>query len=65
MGLIENNGIAGRQQFGNAFIAQHYIGKKQVMINDDEISFHRLAPCGQDKAFFVMRAILAKAVIAR
>ena len=35
------------------------------MIDDDEISFHRLAPCGQHKAFPVMRAVLAKAVIAR
>ncbi len=63
--LVENHGIAGRQQFRQPFVAQHHIGKKQVMIDHDHICGLSPAARFQHKAVLVIGAFLPQAVVAR
>jgi hypothetical protein len=65
MRFVENHRVARRQQFGRAFVAQHHVGKKQVMIDHHQIGGQRFAARRQDEAFLVLRAVLAEAVVAR
>ncbi len=60
--LVEDDRVAGRQQLGHAFVAQHDVGEEQVVIDDDQVGRHRLAPRLHDEAVLVVRAILAEAV---
>ena len=62
--LVEDDGIAGRQQLGHAFVLEHHVGKEQVVIDDHHVGRQRLAAGGENKAFLVIRAILAEAVVA-
>ncbi len=62
--LVEDHRVAGRQQLGHAFVAQHHVGEEQVVIDDDQVGRHRLAPRLHDEAVLVVRAILAEAVFA-
>ena len=65
MRLVENHCVTGGQQFCRALVAQHHIGKEQMVINHHQIGSQRLAPGSEHEAFLVVRAILAKAVLAR
>ena len=39
-----------RQQFGDAAVAQGHVGEEQMVIDDDDVGGHRLAPCAHDVA---------------
>jgi hypothetical protein len=65
VGFVEDDRVAGRQQFGHALVAEHDVGEEKMVIDDDEVGRHRLAPRLHDEAFLVVRAFLAEAVVAR
>ncbi len=65
MRLVEYHSVAGGQQFRNAFVAQHHIGEKQVVIDHHDIGFHRLGTGMEHETFLVVRAFLAQAVFTR
>ena len=63
--LVENHRVAGGQQFRHAFVAQHHIGEKEVVIDHHQIGRHRVAPRLHDEAVLVVRTLLAETVFAR
>ena len=63
--FVEDHRVAGRQQFGHALVAQHHVGKEQVVIDHDQIGGHRLLARLHDEAVLVVRAVLPQAVVAR
>ncbi|SPX76033.1 Uncharacterised protein [Morganella morganii] len=63
MRLIENNHIRLRDKLPETGVFHHAIRHKQVMVDHHHIRFQRLAPGLQHKAFFILRAVAAEAVI--
>ncbi len=63
--LVEDHRVAGRQQLGHAFVAQHHVGEEQMVIDHHHVGRQRLAPRLHDEAVLVVRAVLAQAVLAR
>src|SRR5450759_1457489 len=63
--FVENHGVAGRQQFGHAFVLEHHIGEEKMMVDHDDVGVERFAPRGHDEALLVLLAVLAQAVLAR
>ena len=41
--LVQDHRVAGRQQLGQSFVAQHHVGEEQMMIDDDDIGIQRVA----------------------
>ena len=62
--FVEDHRVAGGQQFRHTFVAQHHVGKEQVMIDHHQIRRHGRLARLHDEAFLVIRAILAQTVIA-
>jgi len=62
--FVEHRRVHRRQQFGDAAVAQRHVGEEQVMVDDDEVGRHRLAPRLHDVALAVLRAFGAQAVLA-
>ena len=60
--FVKYDGVHGGQQFGNAFFAQHHVGKKQVVIDHNDVGGLRVLACLHDEAFLVVRAIRAEAI---
>ena len=60
--FVEDHGIAGRQQFGQPFIAQHDVGEKQMMIHDDHVGSQRFLACVHHEALVEVCALAAKAI---
>ncbi len=65
MRFIEHDGVAGRQQLGHAFVAQHRVGKEQVVIDHHDIGRQRVAPRTHHETVVPLAALLAQAVLAR
>ena len=63
--FVENDRVAGRQQFGGSFVTQHHVGEKEVVIDDHQIGGQGFAACRKYETFLVARAILAETVFAR
>ena len=63
--LVENHRVAGRQQFAHALVAQHHVGEEKVVIDHHHVGVHRVAPRLHHEALFLVRAVLAEAVVAR
>ena len=63
--LVKNHRIAGGQQLGHTLIAQHHIGKKQMVVDYYHLGIKRLAPRRQDEALLVIGTRLPEAVFAR
>jgi len=62
--LVEDHGVALRQQLPRAFVAQHDVGEEQVVVHHHNVRLQRLAPRLEDEALLVIRALLAQAVLA-
>ena len=41
--LVEDHRVAGGQQLRHALVAQHHVGKEQVMVHHHDVRLHRLA----------------------
>ena len=63
--LVENHRVAGREELGRTFVAQHHVGKEQMVIDHHHVGSHGVASRREDEAVLVMRAVLAEAVVAR
>ena len=63
--LVEHRRIDGRQQLGDAAVAQRHVGEEQVVVDDHQVGRHRVAPRLHHVAVAVSRAIGAEAVVAR
>ena len=63
--LVEDRDLDARQQLRHAAVAQRHVGEEQVMVDDDEVGEHRLAPRLHHVALAVLRAFAAEAVLAR
>jgi hypothetical protein len=63
--FVEDHGVGGGQQFGHAGIAQHNVGKEQVMVDDHEVGLLRLLAGAHHEAFLVVRTFAAQAVVPR
>ena len=57
--------VAGGQQLGDAFVAQHDVGEEQVVVDDDDVGLERVLARLHHEALVVVRAVLAEAVLAR
>ena len=62
MRLVEDHRIAGRQQFGQAFIAQHDIGEKQMVVHDDDVGAERFFARIHHETFVEVRALAAQTI---
>ena len=63
--LVENEGVAGRQQLGDAFVTQHHIGEEQVMVHHHQVGRERIPARAHHEAVPVVGTFLPKAVVAR
>ena len=63
--LVEDRHLDARQQLGHAAVAQRHVGEEQVVVDDDQVGRHRLAPRLHDVAGAVLGALAAEAVLAR
>ena len=64
MRLVEDDGIARGQQFGEAFVAQRDVGEEEVVIDDDDIGIERVLAGLHHEAVAIKRAVAAEAVVA-
>ena len=64
MGLVENHRVAGRQQLGQAFVAQHDVGKEQMMVDDDNVGIQCILARLHDETFLMKRAVRPETVVA-
>ena len=62
--LVKYHGVHAGQQLGHARFAHGQVGKKQVVVDDDDVCRQRLAPRVVDVAILVLRALAAQAVFA-
>ena len=62
--LVENHRVAGRQDFRDTLVAQHHIGKKQMVVNHHHIRLQRLLARLHHKTFVVVLALRSETVIA-
>ena len=62
--LVEDRGVDGRQQFGDAAVAQRHVGEEQVVVDDHQVGRHRFAPRLHHVAGAVLGALAAQAVLA-
>ena len=65
MRLVEDHRVACGQQLREPLVAQHHVGKKQVMIDDDDIGIERVLARLQYEAFLVERTVRTQTVVAR
>ena len=65
VGLVEDDGVAGRQQFAHAFVLEHHVGEEQVVVDHHHVGRQRVLARGHDEAALGVRAFLAQAVLAR
>jgi hypothetical protein len=63
--LVEDRDLDARQQLGDAAVAQRHVGEEEMMVDDDDVGEHRLAPRLHHVALAVLRAFAAEAVLAR
>ena len=63
--FVEDHRVARRQELGNAFVAQHHVGKKEMMVDHHDVGGERVAARTHHEAIAVVRATLAEAVVAR
>ncbi len=63
--LVEDHGVAGGQQLGDALVAQRDVGEKQVMVDHHHVGRERVLARAHHEAVLVVRAFLAEAVFAR
>ena len=63
--LVENESVAGRQQLGDAFVAQHHVGEEQVMIHHHQVRRERVPARAHHEAVPVVGTLLPEAVVAR
>ena len=61
--FVEDHCVGGGQQFGHAGIAQHNVGKEQVMVDDHKVGLLRLLAGAHHEAFLVVRTFAAQAVV--
>jgi len=62
---VENEGVASRQQLGDAFVAQHHIGEEQVMVHHHQVGGERIPARAHHEAVSVVGTFLPEAVVAR
>jgi hypothetical protein len=62
--LVEDDGVRGREQIGDAFLAQCEVGEEEMMVDDDDVGIHRRAPRLDDEAAVVVSALRAEARVA-
>ncbi len=62
--LVENHRVAGGQQLRHAFVTQHHIGKKQMVIDHHHVGLHGLGPRFEHKTIAMRRAFLPQTVVA-
>ena len=55
--LVEDHRVAGRQQLGEALVAQHHVGEEEMMVDDDDVGVERRLARLQHEAVAVMRAV--------
>ncbi len=65
MRFVEDRQLDARQQLGDAAVAQRHVGEEEMVVDDDDVGEHRLAPRLHDVALAVLRALAAEAVLAR
>ena len=64
MRLVEDDRVACGQELGEPFVAQHDVGKKQMMVDDDDIGIERVLARLQYEAFLVKRTVRAQTIVA-
>ena len=62
MRFVEDDRVARRQELRQSLVAQHHVGKEQVMIDDDDVGLERRLACLQHEAIGVECALRAEAV---
>ena len=65
MRLVENEGISAGQDFAETFLAYRKVGKQQVMIDDDQVSFLRGLSCLHDMAISELGTFRTQAILGR
>ncbi len=62
--FVEDHRIGSRQQLGHAGVAQHHVGKEQVVVDHHDVRLLCFLAGAHHKALFVARALGAEAVVA-
>ena len=63
--LVEDHGVAGRQELAHAFLAQHHVGKEEMVVDHHDVGGERVSPRAHHEAVAVVGAALPEAVVAR
>jgi hypothetical protein len=63
--LVEDERIARRKELGDAFIAQHHVGKEKMVVDHHHVGGERIAPRLHDEALAIVGTRLPEAVVAR
>ena len=65
MCLVEYRDVDAREQLGHAAVAQRHVGKEKMVIDDNDVGGHRIAPRLHHVALAVLGALRAETVLAR
>ena len=63
--LVEDHGVDRAEQIAEAVFLQREVGEQQVVVDDDDVGFERLAPRFDHVAAADLGAAIAEAVVAR